>query len=166
MILGLLSDTHGHIDRTHAALDLLLAHHPSRILHCGDIGSEGVLYAIAERLAAHDIPVRAVFGNVDAWDPSLRMFPDNLGISIRQVQRGEADGLRYAVCHGHDERAYLALLEDPELDLLFTGHTHVARDEREGRVRVINPGAVYRATVPSVAFFDSETKRCRFLPLS
>src|SRR5690606_20378002 len=94
------------------------------------------------------IPVTAVPGNVDEWDPDLILYAKKIGIPLPRLQRMEMDGLSIAVHHGHNASLMLNLLADPDLDLLFTGHTHVAKDEMEGNVRVINPGAVYRANPP------------------
>ena len=55
---------------------------------------------------------------------------------------------------------------DPSVEMLFTGHTHVARDEQVGHVRVINPGAVYRASIPSCAILDTQDNdSLNYLPL-
>jgi predicted phosphodiesterase len=42
------------------------------------------------------------------------------------------------------------------------GHTHVARDERLGPLRVINPGALQRAAVHTVATLDLRTDQVGF----
>jgi predicted phosphodiesterase len=44
-----------------------------------------------------------------------------------------------------------------EPDYLFTGHTHVAHDRYEGKTRLINPGALTRASRFTVALLNLET---------
>lgn len=166
MTVGILSDTHGNVPRTREATRILLDQGATRLIHCGDIGSEDVLYAIASAIEGSDIDVQAVRGNVDEWDQRLQNFPLGLGIEIRAVWKSSWEGIPYAIAHGHDTRAYLNVLEDQEIRLVFTGHTHVARDHMEGHVRVINPGAVHRATTPSVAVFDPANESLRYFKIS
>ena len=164
MILGLLSDTHGHLQRTTEAINLLKVAGAEQLIHCGDLGSEEVLTYLFEQ-QEQGLPVTAVPGNVDEWDPGLILYAKKLGIPLPRLQRFELEGLQIAVHHGHDPYIMQNLLLDSELQLLFTGHTHVAKDEQEGNVRVINPGAVYRANPPGVSVFDTETGDLQFLAL-
>ncbi|MDF3129548.1 YfcE family phosphodiesterase [Kiritimatiellaeota bacterium B1221] len=165
MILGLLSDTHGHLHRTEAALCILKDAGSEHLIHCGDLGSEDILTLLFEQ-KEQGIPVTAVPGNVDEWDPDLILYAKKLGIPLPRLQRLELAGLNIAVHHGHDFHIMGNLLADPELQLLFTGHTHVAKDEQEGDIRIINPGAVYRANPPGVSVFNTETAELKFLPLN
>ena len=48
MVLGILSDTHGHARRTAAAVRLLEQLGAEAFVHCGDIGSPDVLDELAE----------------------------------------------------------------------------------------------------------------------
>jgi len=164
MILGLLSDTHGHLPRTERALDLLRSRGAEHLIHCGDLGGEPIVDLLFEQRET-GLPVTAVPGNVDEWDPDLILYTKKLGLPLPRTARLEIDALRIAVFHGHDPREMNALRADAKLDLLFTGHTHVARDDQENGLRIVNPGAVYRARVPSVALFDTRTRECRFLEL-
>lgn len=164
MILGLLSDTHGHVDRTQKALQLLLDAGASELIHCGDLGSESIMDLLFEQ-QENGVPVTAVMGNVDEWDPGLLLYAKKLKLPLARLQRLERDGLQIAVFHGHDHRTMDQLLKDPDLDLLFTGHTHVPKDETVGSVRVINPGAVYRANPPGLSVLDTKTGILTFLDL-
>ena len=51
MILGILSDTHGHARRTAAAVRLLQQLGAEAFVHCGDVGSPDVLDELAGRRA-------------------------------------------------------------------------------------------------------------------
>lgn len=164
MKLGLLSDTHGHLDRTETALRMLKDAGAEHLIHCGDLGSEEVLSLLLEQQES-GLPVTAVPGNVDDWDPGLILYGKKIGIPLPRLQRIEIDGLHIAIHHGHDAGLMQNLLADPDLDLLFTGHTHVPKDERVGKLRIINPGAVYRANPPGVSLFDTRSGVLTFLPL-
>ena len=43
------------------------------------------------------------------------------------------------------------------VDWLLHGHTHQVRDERIGRTRIINPGALQRARRYTVGLLDTES---------
>lgn len=165
MKLGLLSDTHGHVERTRRALALLTSRSVGHLIHCGDVGSDLVLDLLLEQQET-GTPVTVVPGNVDEWDPGIGLYARSLGVAFHQLARLELEGKHIAVHHGHDPRQMEELTGDAGPDLLFTGHTHLARDEQEGRTRVINPGAVYRASVPSVAVVElGQAVAVEFLPL-
>ncbi len=57
------------------------------------------------------------------------------------------------------------LLSEQKHDYLLQGHTHVRHDERIGKTRVINPGALHRAREKTVALLDTATDRLVFLPV-
>lgn len=152
--LGILSDTHGNAPRARRAVELLVAAGATRIIHLGDIGSEGVL----DHLAGLDATV--VFGNCDDAR-SLRRYADLLGISVAhpaaviEVKNGDRP-MRVGITHGHlvDE---IDRLFRAEVDILLHGHTHVARDERIGPTRVMNPGALHRAERYTAMLLDLRT---------
>lgn len=155
MKLGILSDTHGHIERTERALSLLHEQGAERYIHCGDIGSELVLDLLLG-VTADGTPLTVVPGNVDEWDPEFILYARTLGFDLPKVARVNVDSRTFAVHHGHEAHAMNQVLMDPAVEILFTGHTHVARDEQVGHIRVINPGAVYRASIHSCAILDTE----------
>jgi putative phosphoesterase len=121
LIVGVLSDTHGLL-RPEAVAALRGATH---ILHAGDIGTPEILEAL--RALA---PVTAVRGNVDtgAWAWGL---PETT-----EVRLGDA---RIYLLHDAHRLAF-----DPAedgLDVVVSGHSHIARSERRGSVLHFNPGS-------------------------
>lgn len=47
-------------------------------------------------------------------------------------------------------------------DYILCGHTHIAADYQRGATRIINPGALHRASVHTVATLDLKTDDLRF----
>ncbi len=164
MKVGILSDSHGDVRRTTAGLDLLLQHPLAALCHCGDIGSESVLTALSAACLPRRIPVYAVLGNVDLFEGELTNFPDGLGVRVcgRRAEL-ELGGRRIVVIHGDDAQSLAAAVQSQQYDYCLTGHTHVADDHREGRTRIINPGALHRARPPSVAVLDLDTDELQTL---
>lgn len=164
--IGLLSDTHGHVERTRRAAEELGKHAPDVLVHCGDIGSDDVLYALAECFDLSQTPLTAVYGNVDSYAPGLREFPRWDGLTLREQQAVlDIDDFKALVIHGHDLRRLQQAVTSGTYDAVFTGHTHVASDRMEGSTRVINPGAVYRSPEPSVALLTLPNQ-LDFIPVS
>lgn len=160
MKIGILSDTHGALKAAKAGMALLHDAGAECFIHCGDVGSTDVLDQLAGLKAAF------VFGNTD-WDrEELRSHAEKLGINCLG-ERGvlEVEDVRLAVMHGDDEAAMKEVVADGSANYLLTGHTHVRDDRRIGRVHLINPGALYRAAVKSVALLDTAGDTVRFLLL-
>jgi putative phosphoesterase len=158
MIVGILSDTHGRADMAHLAVDKLLENKAEYLIHCGDVGGQDVLDA----LAGH--PSMFVFGNNDYDSDELIKYAKILGIACGGTHGKLAfAGKRAAVTHGDDGRLVRRLIQEQQIDYLFLGHTHEKLDRREGKVRIINPGALYRATVKTVAVLDTQSDELKFL---
>jgi len=127
------------------------------IVHCGDVGGVDVFDEMVGR------PLAFVWGNTDEPDPGTLAYLKTVGIHPPdevpvRVERG---GRRIAVFHGH-EQGFSSAIRRLEVEYLFHGHTHVARDERISGKRVINPGALHRATRKTVATLDLCTDQLIF----
>lgn len=156
MLVGIMSDSHGDAAITAKAVELLVDRGAGKLFHCGDICGENVL----AELAGHDCVF--VWGNCDVPSADLRKYVQTLGLLWPRVPTlVQVDGKRIGVCHGHeaDSRGTVAT---EDLDYIFHGHTHLPADRRQGQCRIINPGALYRASVKTVATLDLKTDDLRF----
>lgn len=121
MLIGLISDTHGHVpESVHAAFKNV-----DYIIHAGDIGGPAVLWEL-EAIA----PVFAVLGNNDWQD---------YGSSARNEIHTFLGGARIFISHYPEDAVRAA--QSGRYALCIHGHTHVPRDITVGSTRVINPGA-------------------------
>jgi len=159
MLVGIMSDSHGDARATARAVSLLEDRGAERLFHCGDICGEGVL----DELAGHDCMF--VWGNCDHPEPTMRGYVDHLGLPWPQGPLSLTLAGKYvAVYHGHEWR-FAGATEDAALDYLFYGHTHQFADRRENGCHLINPGALYRARIHTVALLDIKTDALHFLEL-
>ena len=158
MIIGILGDTHDRADATAAGLRALRGGGAEFFIHTGDVGSEQVLDLLA------GLPGVFVWGNND-WDRlSLERYARGLGLTCGgDVYRLTLEGKEMAVTHGDNDAAVRNLLQGQSLDYLFTGHSHHPHDQRSGRTRWVNPGALYRARPRTVATLDLATDRLTLL---
>lgn len=158
--LGILSDTHGRADACGAAVKVLLEMGAQAFAHCGDVGEEPVLDQLAGQA------VWFVWGNNDIDRSQLGRYAAELGLTcLNSFDRFRFAGKQFAITHG-DDGAVLRAIRDAALagsaapgapaqdDYLLSGHTHVPHDQRLGRLRWINPGALFRARPRTVALLD------------
>jgi len=166
MKIGLISDTHNHLPETQRALDLLLTHGATHLVHCGDVG-EDVMDLISATCLAHDIRAHVAIGNCDSRI-DMRFLPHPSGIERGTYLEWEMEGRCCGVLHGDNARQFTHTVESGRLDYIFTGHTHCADDRRIGRTRILNPGSPVRPRggEPSVALLDLSSDAVSFLTLS
>lgn len=162
MLLGLISDTHGHVAFTLEAVRMLRDFDVAQILHCGDIGTGAVVEALAEW------PTHYVFGNCDrGLENSLRSAIERTGHTCHErFGELELEGLRVAWLHGDDERRLAQTIAGGQYQVVCSGHTHVAKQSWSSDTLAINPGAVFRANPRSVAVLDLPSRELTGLPLS
>ncbi len=149
MRLGIVSDTHGHVESTREAVRMLDSLQVERVLHCGDIGSAEVVEQFAHW------PTDFVLGNCDH-------HPERIAAAIAEAGKtyhgafGELQiaGKRIALLHGDDRGKFREATESDKWDLVCYGHSHVASIERRGHTLIVNPGALHRATPYSLAIVD------------
>lgn len=159
MLIGVLSDSHGRAERTGRAVQLLRQRGAELLLHLGDIETEAVL----EELAGHT--ARIVFGNCDWPVEPLTSHARRLGIEVdHPVGRLETGGKTVVFTHGHEERHLKAAIEQGATYLL-RGHSHTMTDEQIGSTRMLNPGALHRASRYTVLLLDPERDEAEWIDL-
>jgi uncharacterized protein len=158
VIIGILSDSHDRADAMAAGLQLLKDAGAQFYVHCGDIGSERCIDLLA------GLPAAFVFGNTDFDRNTLSRYAGSIDVKCYgSFADLTLDGKRVAVTHGDDYRLKQRLLTAQEHDYMFQGHTHVCADERFGKTRIINPGALHRAAEKTVATLDTATDKLSYI---
>jgi putative phosphoesterase len=160
MKIGIISDTHDNLDNLEAALDILAAEGVTSLFHCGDVCGADVVH----RLAGFEAWIAQ--GNMDrgvmlAWIVEETLGPGRLA----WFHKSTLDGYPVAVIHGDNEEVLNNLITSGEYAYVFHGHTHRRRDQKIGRTRVINPGALggMRHQTRSFCILDLETGEARFV---
>ena len=158
VMIGILADTHNHLNRTKAGVRILQEQGAKILVHCGDLASPEIVEICAV------LPLYFVFGNHDADSAAdLKQAAAEQGATcLEWGGEFEYQGKRIAIVHGHMTLDVRPLLE-AEPDYLLSGHSHVARDWQSGPIRRINPGALFRTLEPSVALLDVVSDDVRFL---
>ena len=152
MLIGILSDSHGRFLAVRQAMRLFDKLGVAHVIHCGDIGGIEVFDELVGK------PCTFVWGNMDLPDSGLFAYLRTVGIQPPNAVpvRLSLDGKAFAVFHGH-EHDFNRAISMLDVDYILHGHTHVARDDRCGYTRIINPGALRHARRKTVATLDTSS---------
>jgi len=126
------------------------------VFHAGDYVAPFVESSLKNLKA----PLIGVFGNNDGHKSLLKKRFAKFGADIRGRFAFEViDGLRIALVHGDDKELMRSILELESHDILVTGHTHVPKTYRKGRMLVINPGEACGILTgkATISILDTET---------
>lgn len=138
MLVGVLSDSHDHLDRLTLAVQHLRDRKVELVLHAGDFIAPFTIPVL------HQVgcPIRAVFGNNDGERIGLHTRLTGLGHQLNERPFAyQFAGKRFLLLH---EPAALEALEgSPQYDLVVYGHTHQVdlRQPASGAL-LVNPGEV------------------------
>ena len=169
MLLGVVSDTHGYIDPRVAPLLKGVDH----ILHAGDIGkpnANGQPNVIGQPDIISQLssiaPVTAVRGNNDRQPPES-LYPEEVTLDL--------EGCRIYLTHQvkvpkSPASRLLKPYSDANLQVVISGHSHIALQKQVENILFFNPGAAGKRrfnTVPSIGLLhlaDGQTQG-KLLPL-
>ncbi len=158
MKIGILSDTHDHLDAVRKACDLFAAEGVTLLLHCGDVCGPAVVEAL------EGFTVYFAQGNMDRM-PALGLAVEGLqGGRLARLHSLTLAGRAVALLHGDDSALLRRLTESGTYAYIIHGHTHRRTHSRRGAVQVINPGALggVRLESRSVCILNPETDEVRF----
>lgn len=160
MRIGILSDTHNQTTNLQNALRFFEQHRVHTLIHCGDMTTVETAQFLC------NFHVIYVFGNGDFLSGEIRAtlkgFDQNNfgGLSFA----GELSGKQIGAMHGHFPADLDLMIRCQKYDYIFTGHTHRRKDEKIGKTRLINPGALggTRYQTRSVAVLDVDQDSLHF----
>ncbi len=161
MLIGIISDTHDHLENTRKALSLLKEKKVDVIIHCGDFCAPFMI----DELEKTGIPVHCIFGNIDDKFLTTRKADSSKNIKLHgETAELEIDGKKIAVNHYPLIAESLALTG--KYDLVCYGHTHKKDKRLLGKTLLINPGEIMgRFNGLSIAIYNTETGEAEHLPI-
>ena len=162
MKLGIISDTHDHLNHVHRAVELFRNHGIDLLLHAGDYTSPPVIKALA------GLPAAGVFGNNDGEKLGIARTFEKIGGTF------EGDFLKIdiagqqpvAVYHGTVPEIKEALGHCGLYLAVITGHTHVIENRLIGKTRMLNPGSAHGFDREATAMiYDTDEDRVDVITL-
>ncbi len=162
MLLGIISDTHEHLENIGKAKKVFAERGASPVIHLGD-------YCAGPSVRAMEgMKVIGIYGNNDG---DLLRISGNFA-KIGGDFRGdfavlEFDGLKIACYHGTVSEITESLIDSKRYDVVLSGHTHVSKVETRDGVLAINPGSAhgFDDEVARVAILDTKTKKTEVIDL-
>jgi putative phosphoesterase len=160
--LGVLADSHDHLDRLRRAVEVVRAREVTALIHAGDFVSPFSIPLLGEA----GIPVFGVCGNNDGERVGLKARFAEIGGQLWEHPLDiEIQGRRLLVLH--EPFGLDGLVAAGTWSAIVYGHTHQV-DYRLGSTVVLNPGEVcgWVTGRPTAAVLDLETGEAEILDLS
>ena len=146
MKIGIISDTHDHLENLAEAIRLLNARGVELVLHLGDWVAPFVpVFMTKTAPEPLRCPVKGIFGNNDG-DPFLFMqviAQQQVPVEMRKTLFPlELEGRKTLCYHGTEPEITEALVACKKWDAVFAGHTHGALAREVDGVLHVNPGSL------------------------
>ena len=136
MILGVVSDTHNHLSNVEKIIDIFNEKNVDKVIHTGDITQAKTL----NRFSRLNCPLLGVYGNNDLEEKNLKDTAKQNGFNFKNPPfLLKISNKKIAILHEPEEIENF-LKKDPSIQLIIHGHTHRYRNEKIGKVKIINPG--------------------------
>ncbi|MBS3113632.1 metallophosphoesterase [Candidatus Woesearchaeota archaeon] len=157
-MIGIISDTHENEKSTQKAVAVFKERNVDFVVHCGDIISPPMLEHFK------GLKMKFVYGNNDGEKEGLNEKAKELGFEeITDEREFEHNRKKFYVYHGTNKNKLDAAIKSNKYDYALTGHTHIKMDEKLGKTRVINPGALFRTLPYTIALLDVEKDKLEFV---
>jgi hypothetical protein len=174
MIIGVVSDTHDHVDIFGKVGAVFKERNVEMIVHCGDWCApySVALFTKVMQKMCPNAPIQGVFGNNDGdiYRTIMTLEEQELQVAIQKdILEFDIDSKKIAVYHGTEEAIVQALIASGTYQAVMRGHTHVAGIEAVGEVLHINPGTVSSYSngsileKVSVAIYDTNQHKAELL---
>ena len=159
MVLGVMSDTHDHLDNVKKALTLFKDRNVDIVVHCGDIISPFCL----DLLNKSTLEWLGGLGNNDGEVEILIKRAD--GRLSKEPKEIEIAQKKILIKHYHHFVDDIA--KSGRYHLILYGHTHQVRIEKVGNVLIVNPGECcgWLTRKATVAIVDLESMEAEIVEL-
>ncbi len=159
-MIGIISDTHENENAVSKAVKIFKEKNAKFVAHCGDIISPPMLEHF------EGLSMKFVFGNNDGEKNGLNAKAGELGFEeIAEEKEFEYKGKKFYVYHGTNRSKLEEAIKSNKYNYVLTGHTHIKRDDKIGKTRVINPGALFMVYPYTIALLDVENDNIEFVEI-
>ncbi len=161
MKIGIMSDTHDHLENIRKCVEVFNEKEVDYVLHLGDYVSPNAV------IACQGIKLAGIFGNNDGDKFRLVTAFNRIHGNIKgDFYEFEEDSITFACYHGSEPQITDALIKCGKYDVVIYGHTHHCRNETSGSTLVLNPGTAHgfegKATI---MVFNTDTKHTECIDL-
>jgi hypothetical protein len=161
-MIGIISDTHDNTTNIQKAVKIFRKNNVDFVIHLGDVVAP-ISLGFFEGLK-----LKVIQGNCDG-DPEgmkkrlISMNSEFLGKEKVLLIEGKT----FYLAHGNNEDRLLRAIKSNKYNYVLHGHTHIKRDDRFGKTRVINPGNhyLYHKQNHFIALLDVKTDNLKFVKI-
>lgn len=164
MLIGLISDTHDHLNMIEKAAAFFNEKRVSMVLHAGDVISSFTVRRFKECRAK----LTLVYGNNDGDRGNLQKAYSEIGAQFYwPAAMLELDGRKTLVLHGEDLKLLEEIASKNMFDLIVSGHTHEPDVRKKGGTLWVNPGEAcgYLTGKSTVALYDSSSHEAEIVEI-
>jgi putative phosphoesterase len=161
MKIGIMSDSHDHIENIKKCVALFREKEVEFVIHLGDFVNPNSVRAMK------GLKLVAVFGNNDGDIFRLmHAFHEIDGRIKGDFHEFEADNIRFAAYHGTEPGITDALIECGKYDVVMYGHTHVCVNSQSEKTLVLNPGTSHGfGDSATIMVFDTKSRTPEIISL-
>lgn len=162
MKIGLISDSHDHLTRIRAAVDIFNRENVELVLHCGDFIAPFAVRPFADL----KMKIIACYGNNDGEKIHLQHTFENLNIEVHQRNHSISWQDKYIfMMHEPDFPDIFAA--SGKFDLVVYGHTHKSDIHKVNDVLVVNPGEAcgWLTGTATIALVDLNQNQAKLVTL-
>ncbi len=161
MKIGIMSDSHDHIENINKSMEIFKNRKVECVLHLGDYVNPNSVRA------CRGVKVIGIFGNNDGDKFRLINAFNDVGGEIKgEFHEFEEDNLKFACYHGTELQLKNALVESGRYDVVVYGHTHKCENVKIGDTLVLNPGTTHGFEYgPTIMIFDTRSRQAEIIDL-
>ena len=161
MKLGLISDSHDHLDHIRRAAAEFRKQEVDLVIHAGDHVSPPAVRAL------QGLNMAGVFGNNDGEKLGISKAYDKIGGRFEgDFLKIEVGGEAIAVYHGTVPEIKEALGRCGLYRAVISGHTHEIENRLAGRTRLLNPGSAHGfGKSATIMIYDTDADRVDVIEL-
>lgn len=165
MKIGIISDTHDHIENARKAVKIFNEQGIAYCFHAGDIISPFMASKVFKELKGKFI---GVFGNNDGELLFLKDKFAEINGELKTIQYSiELEGKKIALFHVLEPAIFDAVVQSNKFAVIISGHTHEASIKKIGNTLTINPGEAcgYLTGKATVAILDLKQMKAELITL-
>lgn len=174
MRILVISDSHDNIVRLKHVVGFAKDQNFDAVIHCGDWNTPLAVSEISKsRLKLYGVignadidprMVQVLFEVCEEFDESFLKL--NLDGKVIGVHHYPPSSLRSSGQATFSPSLIDLAIISGEYDVIFCGHTHVRKDEKYRKTRIVNPGALHRTDSPSFVVYDTKTNDVKFIDVA
>ena len=161
MKIGIISDSHDHIENIRKSVGVFKENKVAFVIHVGDFINPKMIKEF------EGMKLIGIFGNNDGEKLGLINAFNSINGDLKgdfcELKEG---GVKFAIYHGTIPQLRNALIEWGKYDVVIYGHDHILKNKKIGKTIVINPGTAHGfGEKATIALFDIKTKKVEFVEL-